>query len=83
MKDDVAPSDRVMDALVALDVALDELDVPVEGGDVRPPAGREVVENPDAMPERGESRSKVGADEASPTGDQDTHRRSIAREIGT
>ena len=82
VEDDLAAGDRVVDTLVALDVALDELDVAVEGHDVRAPAGGEVVEDPDAMPERCEPCSEVGADEAAPSGDQDAHPGSIARAFG-
>ena len=55
------PRDRVVDALVALDVALDELDVAVEGLEVRAPAGGEVVEDPDAMARRERAAQRGGS----------------------
>ena len=49
MEDDLAAADRVVDALVALNVALDQLDLAGEAGEVLAVARREVVEHADVV----------------------------------
>jgi hypothetical protein len=69
----LAPADRVVDALVALDVALHQLDVREHVEQVFAPPGGEVVEHAHAVPVRQEAVHDVRTDETAPAGDQDLH----------
>ena len=71
MKDDVAALDRVGDALVALYVTLDDVDVAGEAGEVLAVACREVVEDADVRAVRDKALDQVRADEAGAAGDED------------
>ena len=71
MEDQLGAADGVVDPLVALDVALDQLDVIGEVQEVLAPAGGEVVEHPDATSVAAEPVDKMGADEAPTSGDKD------------
>ena len=60
-KHGVAAADGVVDALVALDVALDDLDVVGERREVRAVPGREVVEDADVVADRAAAARRVGS----------------------
>jgi len=65
MKHHLAPANGRVRACVALDIALDQLDVIKEGNEVRATAGRKVVEDSDFVSEAAESLHDVRADESS------------------
>ena len=67
MEDQVASADGVVDALVALEVALDQLDLVDHALEVRAPAGGEVVEDPDGGPFAKQAPGEMGTDEPSST----------------
>ena len=68
MEDDLDAADGVVDALVAAELALDDLDVePVE---VRARAGREVVEHAHLVAALEQRAHEVRADEAGAAGDE-------------
>ena len=71
MKDDVAALDCVRDALVALDVAFDDVDVAGEAGEVLAVAGREVVEDADVGAVCEKALDEARADESGAAGDED------------
>ena len=73
MKDDLTPSNRGVHALIALDVALDQLDLVAEREQVRAIARREVVENPDLVALRAQMPRKVRADESAASRYQRSH----------
>jgi hypothetical protein len=73
VEDDLGAADRVVDALVAPQLALDEVDVVVDLGQVRPVPGREVVEYPDLVAALEQRPDEVRADEARSTGDERLH----------
>ena len=71
VEDDLGAADGVVDPLVAAELALDDLDrEPVE---VRPRAGREVVEHPHLVAGGEQRPHEVRADEAGAAGDEDPH----------
>ena len=61
---DLAAGDGLADPLVALDVALDQLDVDAQAADVGAPAGGEVVEHADLVAVLEQMRREMRADEA-------------------
>ena len=63
MEDDLDAAHGRVDALVRAQVALDELDVVLEPGEVGPAAGREVVEHADVVAAREQRADEVRADE--------------------
>src|SRR5579862_208050 len=73
MEDDLGAADRVVHALVATQLPLDDLDV--EPGEVLAAAGREVVEHAHVVAALEQAPDEVGADEAAAAGDEDTHHR--------
>ena len=73
VEDHVAAADGVVDALVAAQVALDELYVAVDLGEIAAMTGREVVEDLHGVPARKQLRHEVGADEAGTSCHQDAH----------
>ncbi len=73
MEDDLAAADGVVDALVALDVALDQLDVVAELGEVLAPAGGEVVEHAHLVAVVEQALDEVRADEPAAAGDERPH----------
>ena len=76
MVDDLAPADGVVHALVAAQLALDDLDVePVE---VRAVAGREVVEHAHLVAALEQRANEVRADEAGAAGDEDACHQAVA-----
>ncbi len=64
MEDDVAALHRGVRALVTADVPFDEVDVVRDMPEVRPAAGREVVEDANLVAELEESRDEMRPDEA-------------------
>lgn len=73
MEDDLAPADGVVDALVASQIALDQLNLVLDAREVVAVAGREVVEDPDLVTAGEQFLNEVRADEARPTCDEDAH----------
>ena len=83
MEDELAATDRIVDTFIALDIALDQLDVVGDGGEVLAAAGGEVVEHPHGVTVAEQAANEVGADEPGTTGDQRgrlprTHRRRVS-----
>ena len=73
MEDDLDSSYGVVNPLVAPELALDEVDVPIEPGQIGAVAGREVVEHAHLVAPREEGANDVRADEAGSAGDEDPH----------
>ena len=71
VEDDLDAADGRVHALVRAEVALDDLDVPSELREVRPAAGREVVEHADVVAALEQRLDEVRADEAGAAGDED------------
>ena len=71
VEDDLDAADGRVHALVRAEVALDHLDVPPELCEVRPAAGREVVQHADVVASLEERLDEVRADEAGAAGDED------------
>ena len=78
MEDELDASDGVVDALVAAQLALDDLDVVLEAGEVRAVAGGEVVEDPNRVAALEELANEVRADEAAAAGDEDLTAHAVA-----
>ena len=89
VEDELDAANRVVDALVAAQLPLDDLDVVLQPGEVRAVAGGEVVEHANGVAALEERANEVRADEAGSAGDEDdaTHAgdviRSPARPCGT
>ena len=64
VEDDLGPADGVVDALVAAQVAFDDLDVVLEPFEVGTPAGGEVVEHPDVVALLQQRANEVRPDES-------------------
>ena len=75
MEDQLAAANRRVHALIALDVALDELDLSVEIGEIPPVTRGEVVEDSHLTTIAEQPLDEVRADEAAATRDQDLARR--------
>ena len=73
MEDDLAAAHRGVDPLVALYVALDDLDLSREVRQVLAVSGGEVVEHRNLVPALHEVRHEVRADETGSTGDKRSH----------
>ena len=71
MEDDLGPADRSMDTFVGTEVALDDLDVASERGEVRAAPSREVVEHADLVASLEQRLDEVRADEPGASRDQD------------
>jgi hypothetical protein len=71
VEDELDASDGVVDALVAAELALDDLDVVLEAGEVRAVAGGEVVEDANRVAAFEQLANEVRADEATAAGDED------------
>ena len=71
MEDDLGPADRSMDPFVRTEVALDDLDVASERGEVRAAPGREVVEHADVVAALEQRLDEVRADEPGAARDED------------
>ena len=71
MEDQVAPSDRAVDALVTAQITLDELDV-ARVHEVLAMPGREVVQDPDPVAALHQRIDKIGPDESGAA--RDKHR---------
>ena len=74
MEDDLDAAHGRVHALVRAEVALDELDVVLEPGEVRAAPGREVVEHAHVVAAREERAHEVRADEAAAARDERLHR---------
>src|SRR3954454_13933935 len=74
MRDHVAAAHGVVNALVALDVTLDDLDVVPDVEQVLATAGRKVVKNPDLVAVAEQSGSQMRPDESAPACHQRLHR---------
>ena len=77
MEDDLDAAHGVVDALVAAELALDELDVSIESRQVGAVAGREVVEHAHVVAPREQRANDVRPDEARAAGDEDLHARTV------
>jgi len=64
--------------LIALDIALDDLDVVADRVDVRSASGGEVVEHADVMTVGDKPSGEVRADESAPAGDERSHAVSLS-----
>ncbi len=73
MVDDLDAARRVVHALVAPELALDDLDRVDDLREVRPVAGGEVVEHAHLVAAREQRAHEVRADEARPAGDEHLH----------
>ena len=73
MEHDLDAARRSVHALVAPELALDDLDVVRELREVRAVAGGEVVEHADVVAALDQRADEVGADESAPAGDEDFH----------
>ena len=73
MEDHVTARDRVVDALVALDVALHQIDVSLEMEEVLSPSRGEVIQDANVMAIMEERLGDVGSDEPAATGHENTH----------
>jgi hypothetical protein len=62
-----------VDALVAAQLALDDLEIVGDVEEVAPIAGGEVVEHADVVARREQAAREVGADEAAAAGDERLH----------
>jgi hypothetical protein len=71
VEDDLGAADRVVDALVAAQLAFDDLDL--EAREVGAVAGREVVEHADVVAPLEQVANEVRADEAAAAGNDDFH----------
>ena len=71
MEDELDAAHGVVDALVAAQLALDDLDVVLQAGEVRAVAGREVVEHANGVAALEQRADEVRADEAGAAGDED------------
>lgn len=66
MENGFDPDDRLRDPLGVAQVSFEELDLARGAVQVLPPPRREVVEDPDAVPDGGEPEGEVASNEASP-----------------
>ena len=71
MEDELDAAHGVVDALVAPQLPLDHLDVVLEPFEVPAVAGREVVEDANAVAALEERANEVRADESGAAGDED------------
>jgi hypothetical protein len=71
MKDHLAALDGPMGPFVALDIALDQLDLGAELAQVLAMAGGEVIEDPDAITITYQAKREIRADEPTAARDQD------------
>ncbi len=78
MEHDLSAPDCCVNALVGLDVALDDVDVSGEWGEVGSPACREVVERTNIVTSVQEGLHEMRADETRPAGYQDAQAATIA-----
>ncbi len=83
MEDDLDSAYGVVDPLVAPELALDELDVPIEPGQIGAVAGREVVEHAHVVAPCEQSANDVRPDEAGAAGDEDLHAGRTVLELDT
>ena len=72
MEDDLTPGNRLVHALVTLDVALDQLNVLAETDHVRAPTCCEVVKNTHVVAAVEQMLDQVRADETAAAGDEDS-----------
>ena len=80
MEDDLDAANGVVDTLVAAQLALDDLDVVLDSGQVRAVAGGEVVEDADVVAALQQRMHEVAADKTGSAGDEDlaTHAPTLA-----
>ena len=71
VEDDLDAADGVVDALVAAQLALDDLDVVLETVEIGAVAGGEVVEHAHRVAALEQSADEVVADESGASGDED------------
>ena len=84
VEDELDAADGVVDALVAAQLALDDLDVVLEPGEVRAVAGGEVVEDANRVAALEQRADEVAADESGSAGDEDpaAHAPTLAERSG-
>ena len=74
MEDDVDVADRLVDDVIAPQVALDELDPVLKRGEVFPLAGGQIVENTDGVTGIQQGPDQIVADESGASSYKTVHR---------
>ena len=81
MEDEIRFFGEVVDQVDVADIALDEVELVGDMGDVLVGAGGEVVDDGDIFAAGYEGVAEVAADEASSTGDQNAHRARLSARV--